>query len=455
MGQGLRLRLFLCSKEKTRTEARMQWAGPQAKTEGMSAFSVFSEAGPLLQDPLGLAEMVARMRTAHQTMGVTGAIACDEGRLLHWIEGPEAAVGLLWDRIRVDPRHRVKWANPPEVVTARHFPGSPLRLAMTVANLATLHALSLDDIFGLPERANSSGLTPEAHLRLHPPPEGGPDCAGLFAEIQEWRLDAVHRAQTNGALEARTKAIVAVLNGPDPKVARSQLEQLLWQTGVLETAALVQGIHDALQAGWMTGRFSALQQQLAMAMLQSAVRRRMDIEESTLTIGSALVSLLPGTTDMCGVMVKVALLRRAGWSVRLLLPARISEIVVAAEEVEPDVIVLAGSQLASRTTDLDLLADLLPMLSETLAAPVIVSGKLAETDPKRVMALGASGVCASLTWIAPIAAHLAEEPPIDLRQTRNHKTTGQVLRADRALASLLADSPPGRGRQGFAGSPSA
>ncbi len=431
----------------------MQGTGPQAKTEGMSAFSVFSEAGPHLQDPLGLAAMVARMRAAHRTMGITGAIACDEGRILQWIEGPETAVNLLWDRIRLDARHRVKWANPPEVVTTRHFPGSPLRLAMTMANLARLHALSLDDVFSLPDGIDLSHTPQEAHDGLHLSAGGGPDGAIRFAEPDGWSLDAAHRAQTNGALEARTQTIVAVLNGPDPKIARCQLEKMLLQTGVLETAALVQAIHDELQSGWMTGRFSALQRQLALAMLQSAVRRRMDIGENTRTIGSALVSLLPGTSDMCGVMVKVALLRRAGWSVRLLLPVRMSEIVAAARNFEPDVIVLAGSQMASHTTDLGLLADLLPRLAETGAAPVIVGGKLAETDPEQVMNLGASGVCACLTWIAPIAAHLAEELPIDLRQTRNHKTGGQVLRADRALASLLADSPPGRARQANRRSP--
>ena len=411
-------------------------AVPQSRAGDLSALSFRSAAGPGLQDPRQLAEFVAGMRPANSGLDVTGVMACDAGQIQQWIEGPEAAVAILWDRIQLDPRHRVHWAGAPAVVTARHFPGSPMKLAVTTASLARIDTCLVQDV-----------VAHDNPLAAYSPPLRGAICAvdetarppsDAVAEALR-QLDPAWRGAAGKLATARALALADVLTATDPLVARRHLDILLKQIDLPETAALVQAVLDHLQTGWMTGRITALQRQLVVTMLQSALRVRLDVAERAQTVGCALVSALPGTPDMCGVMLKVALLRQAGWSVRLLLPQAVTEIQSLTHGLQPDLIVLAGSRMSAGPAELAMLADLLPKLSSICAAPVILGGKLAETVPQVVLNQGAAAVCAALPWITLIASQLVPEPEAaEPMQIGGPRRGGRGLMADHVLAAHLA-----------------
>ena len=381
-------------------------ADPNSKGGGLAALSYGSMAGPSLQDPLDLADILGRLRVMNTELNVTGAIASEGGFIQQWIEGPAGTLGQLWDRIRLDPRHRVQWATPPAVVASRHFPGSPLKLALTTAALARLDSCLIEDVVTLPDSLSPAGASiwADAHDNRLLDPLRSPAAGGIGAF---YHLDPAHRAGRCKLAQARAAALADVLTGTDPQVARRHLDIVLKQIGVLETATLVQAVLEHLQSGWMAGLLSALQRQLAVTMLQSALRLRLDVAEHPQTLGSALVSVLPGTPDLCGVMLKVALLRRAGWSVRLLLPQSIKEIQTVVHGLQPDLIVLSGSWLTVGTTEQTMMNSLLPVLSALCGAPVIVGGKMAETAPQALLNRGAAAVCGAMSWIATIAAHVA------------------------------------------------
>jgi hypothetical protein len=404
---------------------------PNSNAGGLSAFTYGSEAGPSLQDPVRLAKIVEQMRASNTDLDVTRALVCGAGRIQQWIEGPEAAVSLLWDRIRLDPRHQVQWATAPTVVTARHFPGSPMKLAMTTANLARLDPCLIEDVVTLPDRLDDAGMCDWV------------DRENADARIAAFRkLDPAYRATACRLANSRALALAEVLTGADLLAARRYLDSILQQLGLPETASMVQKVLDHLQANWMAGLITAWQRQLAVTTLQSALRLQLDAAESPCTLGSVLVSVLPGTPDLCSAMVKVALLRRVGWSVRLLLPESVEEIRETAQYLQPDLIVLAGSYLAARSTELAMLSDLLPALAAHSAAPIILGGKLAETDPQLLLRLGAAAVCGALAWISTIAADLAPAPvPSD-----QQPSTGGARLADHALATFLAATRAREGR---------
>lgn len=394
-----------------------------------------SEPGPGLQDPQHLADVVARMRPRNARLDVTGATDCEDGQLRQSIDGPEDAVAMLWDRIRLDPRHLMHWATPPAVVTARHFPGSPMKLAVTTASLVRLDSDLIDDTVTLPGTpAEPDSLQTDGRL-VDAATGWGTDA--VTAAVQ--RLDPAFRGTACKLAAARAAALADVLTATDPAVARRHLDIVLKQIGLPETAALVQAVLDHVQAGWMAGRLSTLQRQLVLTMLQSALRLRLDVAEQAQTVGCALVAALPGTPDMCGLMLKVALLRRAGWSVRLLLPQSVTEIQSLTHGLQPDLIVLAGSRMSVAPGELAMLGDLLPKLSAICAAPVVLGGKLAETEPQAVICRGAAAVCSALAWIAMIATDLVPTPDIaEPMQLGTTRSSDPAREADRALADYLA-----------------
>lgn len=393
----------------------MPSAVPHPQAAGISALHFRSVVDPSLRDPGRLAQVVAQMRLMNQDRRVTGAIRCDDGQIDQWIEGPEAAVAELWDRIRLDPRHRVQWASAPVVVTTRHFPGSPLKLALTTADLARLGPWLIGDVVPLSDTALADTALAPDPLSWNAVPHD-PDSPARCCRL----------------VQSRAASLAAVMTGPDPKAARRALDAMLQDTGLAEIAALVQAVLRDLDASWMAGATTDLQRQLALTLLQSALRLSLDVEEHPLPIGCALVSALPGTPDLCGAMLKVALLRAEGWSVRLLLPQTADRIRMALADLQPDLVVLAGSRLAVRPADQALLRDLLPALAAESRIPVIIGGKLAETDPHGLLRLGATAVCDSLAWIATIAAPFAPQREIDRAPGDAPHRAGSLLATGRA-----------------------
>lgn len=400
----------------------------------LAAMSYFSEAGSSLGTSSLLADMVGGIRGRNAGDGVTGAIAYQDGHIRQWIEGPQTAVARLWERIRRDPRHRIQWAEPATRITGRHFSGSPMRLALTLDALTQGAQKSLDDIFALPRKPAHLLLDVQCD-RLSCAGTDSCDCGDTGATTpQMWHLDSVYRAQVGAALAARADDLVAELVAP---VRDGICSNMLQTVRLSDLAVLAEAVMDRLQADWMADRLSAVQCQHALSVLQSALRRLLDAAEARRTIGSAMVTLLPGTTDLAGAMLKVALLRRAGWSVKLLLPAQADEILAEAQALYPDLIVLAGSRMVAKAADLRLLARLVPVLARSDVRSVIVGGKLAQTEPVILAAYGVTALCTSLADITALASPYAVLPMGAVPQVmRRDCTVAQQSLVDAALRGL-------------------
>ncbi len=69
-----------------------------------------------------LAEMSAEFSAHNESVGITGLLYVDKRTVLQVIEGPEAAVSALYERIRLDLRHRHVLTLIEHPVEEREFP---------------------------------------------------------------------------------------------------------------------------------------------------------------------------------------------------------------------------------------------------------------------------------------------------------------------------------------------
>lgn len=375
---------------------------------GLWTLSYCSEAGARLQTADGVANLVVDARRANLAAGVSGAIACEDGHIRQWIEGPKAAVQALWDRIRLDPRHRVQWAETARPLDARLFPQSPMRLALTRAAIARLKSRPVGDMFGLPPREAAPPLAPCTCGTCTCPASCTAGSCGA-ADPALWQLDAVYRAQRQPTATHWARDFAGCMSWDDTVGARSLADATLAGCGPDGLGRALTTVLDRLQEDWLADALTGTQRAMALSVLQGALRPYIDIDEPQAPLGFALVSLMPGAADCLGVMLKAALLRKAGWSVRIVLPRQGTEIAGLAHALRPDLIVLAGSRLSATASDLAALHDLVPLVTQRQGVPVILGGKLAEAQPEAVLETGARAVCATPGDIAEIAFPFASQ----------------------------------------------
>lgn len=79
--------------------------------------------------PAELQDLVTRAAAANGRNGLTGALLYHDGQFMQFLEGPEAVVRSLFDRIRRDPRHTDVYLVAEYKVTARAFPDWALAVA--------------------------------------------------------------------------------------------------------------------------------------------------------------------------------------------------------------------------------------------------------------------------------------------------------------------------------------
>lgn len=58
------------------------------------------------QSDIDLFCLLAQARQLNEKAGLSGMLLYDRGWFFQWLEGPTAALGKTWTRIRRDPRHR-------------------------------------------------------------------------------------------------------------------------------------------------------------------------------------------------------------------------------------------------------------------------------------------------------------------------------------------------------------
>lgn len=93
----------------------------------MTSLTYRSEAA-VPPSPADLESLIASARDRNRSLGVTGMLLYDGGRYLQTLEGPPAAVELLWSTISRDPRHCGIEVLSQHIVPTRLFSGWDMQL---------------------------------------------------------------------------------------------------------------------------------------------------------------------------------------------------------------------------------------------------------------------------------------------------------------------------------------
>lgn len=83
---------------------------------------VYISASSHLLSNAELEEILTKSRRNNPPLGVTGMLLSYEGVLIQALEGPEEAVGALYERIAKDPRHHRITVLLEEYIPERNFP---------------------------------------------------------------------------------------------------------------------------------------------------------------------------------------------------------------------------------------------------------------------------------------------------------------------------------------------
>jgi hypothetical protein len=86
------------------TTATAAKASPQGKKERLLRI-MYSSVCPRPLEQTSLQELLAQCVRNNQRNGITGALMVDGRLIVQYIEGPEAEIRSLWQRIEDDPRH--------------------------------------------------------------------------------------------------------------------------------------------------------------------------------------------------------------------------------------------------------------------------------------------------------------------------------------------------------------
>jgi hypothetical protein len=276
----------------------------------------------------------------------------------------------------------------------------------------------------------------------------GPDTGGTEAEALDRLLADAQRRRSPDWLSAKARHVADLLVALAPQEAGRRVKAELAELALDQIAGLVPAVLGDLQRRWMNDTISGVERTIALALFQGALRPLLDLRERAAPLGHAVVCSLPGVPDRHGALVKAAVLRAAGWSVRLLPPDGIDAVAEKVENLTPDVLVIAGSRLWTGRAERELTAELLGRLQTRRPVPVVLGGKLAsEGDAEFPYAPGLMA-CATPGDVARVAA--MQVPKLSsVRLTRSKCTPAQVYLVHRALAELQRQFHAfGRAREG-------
>lgn len=91
--------------------------------------------------PIGLSTIHRKSNRANQERGVSGMLSFRKGRYIQLIEGPQAEVDELFQKICSDPRHHRIQVLVNQPISARMYPGTGMKLVISPHKEAQLRAL--------------------------------------------------------------------------------------------------------------------------------------------------------------------------------------------------------------------------------------------------------------------------------------------------------------------------
>jgi hypothetical protein len=81
------------------------------------------------QSDSDLFHLLAQARERNERGGLTGLLLYDRGWFFQWLEGPSAALGKTWNKIRRDPRHHELGIIADQSIPVRLFDNWSMRFA--------------------------------------------------------------------------------------------------------------------------------------------------------------------------------------------------------------------------------------------------------------------------------------------------------------------------------------
>jgi len=104
-------------------------------------------------DTLSIESLAADSAARNVVAGITGYLYYEDGRFLQYVEGDDAAVDKLMDRIRLDPRHRLIHEVETTDLGERRFPSWHMRslhpgeiVQAETENILSNYLVQLDDM---------------------------------------------------------------------------------------------------------------------------------------------------------------------------------------------------------------------------------------------------------------------------------------------------------------------
>jgi methanogenic corrinoid protein MtbC1 len=278
------------------TQAERSEASP---VEWMASLTYRSEAANA-PSPSELQSLVTAAQGRNRSLGVTGMLLYDDGRYLQTLEGPPAAVEVLWSSIQSDPRHGRIEVLSQHIVPSRLFSGWDMQLYDHRGGLRTQ-------------------TRPAAPIPL---------------------IDHIPAAARHA------------LNGDD-----SQLNALIGDLVAQGWAgnALVQHLLEptarALGDAWLNEDCSEVDLTIGLSMLQlagHAVHSRSTPENIRKSRYSILLVTAPGEPHMLGPSMLGDLFFNAGWSVDIAFPDSNEALAQQLREQRPDAVDIGLSEALPR-----------------------------------------------------------------------------------------------------------
>jgi methanogenic corrinoid protein MtbC1 len=294
-----------------------------------------------------LADLLGEARARNRRFGVTGMLICEGDRYFQWLEGPDKAVGALWDAIRRDERHH--------------------------------------EIEVLGEGVTPTRLFSEWDLRFHQ--RSPDDVQSDTCDVQTTAAEAQPEKETS-AVEADDASCLARLALEGDEAAMAALMNQ-WRGGREDPRELCRSLLEpaALRLGdwWCQDRCSSFEISIALSTLQNLVRRlqaRWPTRSVAIEGRHILVSPPPKETHMLGVTVLGGLFRQAGWRVRAEFPQTDEELTGLVSTHWFDALALTLSDVFTRQERLAALVKTIVdvrVASRNPAIAVIVGGRAFRT----------------------------------------------------------------------------
>ncbi len=314
--------------------------------------------------------LLRQCRERNAREGLTGFLVLDQGRFLQWLEGFDAGLRRVWASIARDPRHHrvelLQWSRG----IHRLFADWQMQLGMgrgaDALGAAPPGSLPLDaGLHALAQRDTAQTLMQALSLRLRFPPPAELMRLSLAEDVAPWNAMADRLAREWPPLPALNAAVL----GP-----------------------LARALGDA----WLDDRLTAGEVPIAMARMQTMLRRVYAGAGARQTVprGVALVASLPREPHMLGVCFAATAFDQIGWQVQCSFPKQVDELLEAVSQRHLDVLQLALSdslRCDDRMAELAATARAVRRASLNPQLVLLLSGRAFSEQPGLSVVLGADG----------------------------------------------------------------